>query len=57
MDGPNVAERERQCPWCSAVAAVDATHCPACGAALAQRESIADLVIAGVTTVDPALAA
>jgi hypothetical protein len=35
--------------------AVDASHCPACGAALAQRESIADLVISGVTAVDPAL--
>ena len=38
-------------------AAPDATHCPACGAALAQRESIAGLVIPGVTTVDPALQA
>jgi hypothetical protein len=45
----------RTCPWCSATAAVDASHCPACGAALAQRESIGDLVIPGVTAVDPTL--
>ena len=47
----------RSCPWCSAGVPADATHCPACGAALAQRESIGDLVIQGVTTVDPALQA
>jgi hypothetical protein len=35
----------------------DATHCPACGDALEQRESIDDLAIPGVTTVDPALQA
>jgi hypothetical protein len=35
----------------------DATRCPACGDALAQRESIADLDIPGVTTVDPTLQA
>ena len=51
------SEPSRECPWCSARAAADATHCPACGAALAQRESIAGLVIPGVTTVDPALQA
>ena len=45
----------RTCPWCSAAAPDSATSCPACGAALAQRESIAGLVIPGVTTVDPAL--
>lgn len=47
----------RHCPWCSALASPEATQCPACGAALAQRESIGDLVIPGVTTVDPALQA
>jgi len=47
----------RQCPWCSAAATAEATHCGACGAALAQRESIGDLVVPGVTTVDPALQA
>jgi RNA polymerase subunit RPABC4/transcription elongation factor Spt4 len=45
----------RACPWCSALASPEATQCPACGAALAQRESIGDLVIPGVTNVDPAL--
>jgi hypothetical protein len=47
----------RSCAWCSAVAPESATQCPACGAALAQRESIAGLVIPGVTTIDPALQA
>lgn len=45
----------RACPWCSASAPDSATTCPACGAALAQRESIGGLVIPGVTTIDPAL--
>jgi hypothetical protein len=44
-----------RCAWCSAAAPVDATQCPACGAALAQRESIGDLLIPGLTSVDPAL--
>jgi len=47
----------RTCSWCSAAAPESATQCPNCGAALAQRESIGDLVIPGVTTVDPALQA
>jgi hypothetical protein len=47
----------RTCSWCSAAAPASATRCPSCGAALAQRESIGDLVIPGVTTVDPALQA
>jgi len=47
----------RACPWCSAQASPGAARCPACGAALAQRESIGDLVIPGVTTVDPGLQA
>ena len=47
----------RTCPWCSASAGADATTCGACGAALAQRESIGGLVIPGVTSVDPALQA
>jgi hypothetical protein len=46
----------RSCPWCEASAAPDATHCPACGAALAQREDLGGILIAGVTGVDPALA-
>jgi hypothetical protein len=44
-----------RCPWCSAAAPVGASSCPDCGAALAQRESIAGLQITGVTSVDPAL--
>jgi len=48
---------DRTCPWCSAAAPDAATTCPACGAALAQRESIAGLIIAGVTSIDPALQA
>jgi hypothetical protein len=44
------------CPWCSAVAPASSTTCPDCGAAIAQRESIGDLVIPGVTSIDPALA-
>jgi hypothetical protein len=43
------------CPWCATPAAPEATKCSNCGAALAQRESIGDLVIPGLTAVDPAL--
>jgi hypothetical protein len=43
------------CAWCSAAAPIGAAQCPSCGAALAQRESIGDLVIPGLTSVDPAL--
>lgn len=46
----------RSCPWCSAIAPEAAMACPSCGAALAQRETIGDLVIPGVTALDPALA-
>jgi hypothetical protein len=45
----------RRCSWCSAEATEHATHCPACGASLAKRESLGDMVIPGVTAVDPAL--
>jgi hypothetical protein len=48
---------ERTCAWCSATAAAETTHCPACGAALAQRESLGGVMIPGVTDVHPALAA
>jgi hypothetical protein len=54
IDAP---ETDRTCPWCSAPATAADDHCRSCGAALAQRESIGGLVIPGVTTVDPALAA
>jgi len=47
----------RSCPWCSAPAADGATRCSSCGAALAQRESIGDVAISGLTDVDPALRA
>jgi hypothetical protein len=53
-DGDSV---DRSCPWCSAPATGDATTCSACGAALAQRESLGDVRIPGLTAVDPALAA
>jgi hypothetical protein len=43
------------CPWCATPAAPGAAKCSNCGAALAQREQIGDLVIAGLTAVDPAL--
>jgi hypothetical protein len=43
------------CSWCATVAPDGATRCPSCDAALAQRESIGDLVIPGLTSVDPAL--
>jgi hypothetical protein len=43
------------CPWCAAPARPEDTVCSACGAALAQRESIGDVRIPGLTAVDPAL--
>jgi hypothetical protein len=48
-------QEPRSCAWCATPAAPDATTCSSCGAALAQRESIGDLVIPGLTAVDPAL--
>jgi len=57
MTDGNETDPSRECPWCSAPVPPDATHCPACGAALSQRESLGDLAIPGVTTVDPALQA
>lgn len=49
------ASSGRTCPWCGAQAADGVQQCAACGAALAQRESIGDLRIPGLTSVDPAL--
>lgn len=43
------------CPWCATPALSGAKNCSSCGAALAQRESIGDLVVPGLTAVDPAL--
>jgi hypothetical protein len=45
----------RTCAWCSAAAPIEATTCPSCGAAMAQRESIGDLQLSGLTNVDPSL--
>jgi hypothetical protein len=49
------ADDVRTCAWCGTPAMPDATTCVSCGAALAQRESIGDLAIPGLTTVDAAL--
>ncbi|MBI2781179.1 MAG: hypothetical protein HYX55_05225 [Chloroflexi bacterium] len=43
------------CPWCGAPATHGATRCSACGAALAQHESLGGVRIPGLTSVDPAL--
>jgi len=43
------------CSWCGTPATPEARTCSSCGAALAQREQIGDLVIPGLTAVDPAL--
>jgi hypothetical protein len=53
--GPSVPETARTCAWCGTAATPEATTCVSCGAALAQRESIGDLAIAGLTAVDAAL--
>jgi hypothetical protein len=45
----------RTCAWCSHPAPVDALTCPSCGASMAQRETIGELVIPGVTSVRPDL--
>ncbi len=49
------AQPAPQCPWCNASVPEGATNCRECGAAVAQRESIGGLKIAGLTSVDPAL--
>ena len=49
-------EPVRTCAWCATPAAsAEATTCASCGAALAQRESIGDVAIPGLTSVDAAL--
>jgi hypothetical protein len=54
--GQAPAEAPRTCAWCGAPASSpDATSCSSCGAALAQRASIGDLAIPGLTAVDAAL--
>ena len=53
---PGAAEAPRTCAWCATPASSPAaTSCASCGAALAQRESIGDLAISGLTAVDAAL--
>lgn len=56
--GPRSSEAAapRSCAWCGTPeASPEATTCATCGAALAQRESIGDLAIPGLTSVDAAL--
>jgi len=52
---PAQPDTPRRCAWCAAPAAPEATTCASCGAALAQRESIGELQVPGLTAVDPAL--
>jgi hypothetical protein len=52
---PGMPEAARACAWCGTPATPEATTCASCGAALAQRESIGDLAISGLTAVDAAL--
>ena len=53
---PGAAEAPQTCAWCATPASSpEATSCASCGAALAQRESIGDLAIPGLTAVDAAL--
>ena len=54
--GSSEAAAPRSCAWCGTPeASLEATTCASCGAALAQRESIGDLAIPGLTSVDAAL--
>jgi hypothetical protein len=55
IDGTAAPERERRCPWCSTAAPADATRCASCGASLAERDSLGEMAIPGVTEVDPAV--
>jgi hypothetical protein len=54
-EGTSATPAARTCPWCATVAAPEATTCGSCGAALAQHESLGDVRIPGLTSVDPAL--
>jgi hypothetical protein len=54
-EGASATPETRTCAWCAAPAPEDATTCASCGAALAQRESLGDVRIPGLTAVDPAL--
>lgn len=46
---------ELRCQWCGAEARAKATNCAACGAALPLLETVGDLVVPGVTHLDPEL--
>ena len=54
-EGSSATPEPRTCAWCATPAHDDATTCASCGAALAQRESLGDVRIPGLTAVDPAL--
>jgi hypothetical protein len=54
-DDPRTGAPGSTCPWCSARVAAGAGRCSSCGAAIAQRDDLAGLVIPGVTAVDPNL--
>lgn len=54
-EGAPAIPEPRTCAWCAAPASEEATACGSCGAALAQRESLGDVRIPGLTAVDPAL--
>ena len=54
--GTSATAAPRSCAWCGTPeTSPDAMTCANCGAALAQRESIGDLAIPGLTSVDAAL--
>lgn len=53
----NASQSSRTCPWCAAVATSEARSCASCGAVLAQRETLGDVAIPGVTAVHPSLLA
>lgn len=45
-----------RCQWCDVDAQPGATHCAGCGAALPLVDSLGEMVVPGVTDVDPDLA-
>lgn len=55
MTEPAANASERSCQWCAEVSPATATQCRACGAALVLHDSIGEMVIPGVTDVDPNL--
>ncbi len=50
--GASASEADLVCPWCSTGAAPGTIRCPGCGAAMAQRDSLGDVVVPGVTHAD-----